>query len=81
MLYFLPWGYVVLQSEIMSRAGVLQTDLGPELLEEIKREAKGLGLTASGYVRLLVKQRPALSEKGGSKKAKPKREKRLSSSR
>lgn len=59
--------------------GVLQADLGSELLEEVKREASALGLTASSYVRMLVKQRrvaAALSEKGGSKKATKRRAKR-----
>jgi len=76
----------------MSRAGVLQTDLGPALLEEVKREAEGLGLSASSYVRMLVKQRTtrsrlmhvgpwSLSEKGESKKARSKRSKLTASSR
>jgi len=69
----------------MSRAGVLQTDLGPELLEQVKREAEGLGLTASSYVRMLVVRRRslslALSEKGGSKKRSPKRNKLQASGR
>lgn len=79
----------------MSRVGVLQTDLGPDLLEEVKREAEGLGLSASSYVRMLVKQRAtrslgslidksplrSLSEKGGSKKGNSKRPKMTASSR
>jgi hypothetical protein len=69
----------------MSRVGVLQTDLGPDLLEEVKREAEGLGLTASSYVRMLVKRRRfvvmPLSEKGGSKKGNSKRPKMTASSR
>jgi len=69
----------------MSRAGVLQTDLGPELLEEVKREAEGLGLTASSYVRMLVVRRRStslvLSEKGASKKRPAKRNKLQASGR
>jgi hypothetical protein len=61
---------------------VLQTDLGPQLLEQVKREAGAAGLSASGYVRMLVKQRVLpVSEKGGSKKANPKRGKVHASSR
>jgi len=69
----------------MSRAGVLQTDLGPELLEEVKREAEGLGLTASSYVRMLVVRRRStslvLSEKGAPKKRPAKRNKLQASGR
>jgi len=56
----------------------LQTDLGPELLEEVKREADSVGLSASAWVRMLVKHYrvqakvignwPVLSEKGAPKK-------------
>jgi hypothetical protein len=71
----------------MSRVGVLQTDLGSELLAEVKQEAAELGLTASSYVRLLVKRRRfatwpftaralGVSEKGGPKKATKARAKR-----
>lgn len=62
----------------MSRAGILQAHLGLQLLEEVKQEAASLGLSASSYVRLLVRRRPsiAVSEKGTSKKAAKARAKR-----
>lgn len=70
----------------------MQTDLGPALLEEVKREAEGLGLSASSYVRMLVKQRTTrsrsmqvgpwpLSEKGKAKKGNSKRPKMTASGR
>ena len=39
----------------------MQTDLGPELLEEVKSEAHRLGLSASSYVRMLVIRRRSTS--------------------
>lgn len=71
----------------MSRSGILQTDLGPELLEQVKREAQDAGLSASAFVRMVLKQRAAangadtLSEKGGSKKATTRRRKTRASGR